>query len=76
MPRLFKFYGYLRLVQTRCEDDIYKQRLGQHYSNALADVAEDLYFKMIRERPDLDPFYNDKNIPAFLAFVAEYWDEV
>ena len=47
-------------------------RLGQCYFNALIDYKPELAEK-VRGRPSLDPFYQDKNIPAFLEFITNNW---
>lgn len=54
------------------------QRLGQAYMNVLHDVKPDLYWEVMEIEGDdglwqINPFYTDKNINKFLAFVAERW---
>lgn len=50
------------------------QRLGQAYMNRLHFYRPDLYDEVMEPGlVPIDPFYNDDNIPKFLAFIAERW---
>jgi len=50
------------------------ERLGQAYMNSLHSCRPDLYSQVMEPGlVPIDPFYDDKNIPRFLAFVAERW---
>lgn len=50
------------------------ERLGQAYMNSLCFHRPDLYDEVMEPGlVPIDPFYDDKNIPRFLAFVAERW---
>jgi hypothetical protein len=59
-----------------CDDG---QRPGQYYWNVLAKQRPDLIRLMLELRtcdfntPDVDPFYDDSKLPAFLAFVQRNW---
>jgi hypothetical protein len=46
------------------------QRRGQFYSNTLHGIRPDLANAVPFE---VDPFYFDRNIPAFLDFVGSNW---
>ena len=48
--------------------------LGQAYMVVLHDANYDLYNEVMEPGlVPLDPFYDDKNIGRFLAFIAERW---
>ena len=49
------------------------ERLGQAYFNTLAEVRPDLAEK-IRGKIDLDPYYQDTQLTAFLSYLSEVWD--
>lgn len=49
-------------------------RLGQAYYNFLHSNNPDLALSVI-DTDDVDPFYDDKFLPAFFAFVAIHWDD-
>lgn len=48
-------------------------RWGQHLFNVLAAERKDLADRIWAG--DLDPFYDDRRVPAFLFWVTEHWDE-
>lgn len=48
-------------------------RLGQSYFNVLHRLRPDLANKV--RSTNLDTFYNDTRIPAFLAHIKEHWDD-
>lgn len=53
------------------------ERVGQSYMNALQFHRPDLYDEVMEISLDviwqIDPFYDDKHLPKFLAFIAERW---
>ena len=46
-------------------------REGQTYVNVLAQVRPDLSAKVLDLQ--IDPFYQDEHIPAFLQYVHDNW---
>lgn len=48
-------------------------RVGQTYFNVLYRVRIQLANEHIRGKPGIDPFYDDRIIPAFLAEVYKRW---
>lgn len=53
------------------------ERMGQAYFNTLAFNREDIAQSVIESSNvgyPVDPFYDDKNIPRFLAHVAAKWE--
>lgn len=66
------FIEYLTAVYHE-HDRNYGWRVGQAYFNVLHQRLPTLA-NLLRGRAVLDPFYNDGNIPAFLAYVAENWE--
>lgn len=48
------------------------QRRGQAYFNVLHDIDPSLAKSICGT--GLDPFYNDKRLPAFLSHVATAWN--
>lgn len=54
------------------------ERPGQAYMNSLYFHRPDLYNQVMDAQEnavflEVDPFYLDKNLPRFLAFIAERW---
>jgi len=49
-------------------------RLGQAYMNTLHSCRKDIHDEVMEPGlVPIDPFYDDKNVPRFLAFIAERW---
>lgn len=48
------------------------QRVGQYLVNKLRVVDLDLYCAMA-QLSDVDPFYDDSLVPAFLVYISERW---
>lgn len=48
-------------------------RRGQFACNLLYKKRPDLAGRLFDNHPDLDPFYVDEKIPAFLTWVGENW---
>lgn len=46
-------------------------RLGQAFHAVLCDLRPDLVERI--QGTNLDPFYNDANLPAFLVFIQTHW---
>lgn len=49
-------------------------RRGQAWFNALHRIRADLSIK-VRGNPELDPFHNNRNIPAFRVWVSRNWED-
>jgi len=50
------------------------ERIGQAYMNSLHFHRPDLYDEVMEPGlVPIDPFYDDKILPNFLAFIAERW---
>lgn len=48
----------------------HRLRMGQAYMNALNSIKPELY-KEITQMESIDPFYKDKNLPAFFEYLTE-----
>ena len=48
-------------------------RTGQAYFNTLMDCKPEMAYFL--KGTVLDPYYDDKNVPAFLAYVGEHWEK-
>lgn len=66
------FNQYLRLVPLAIEAQ--SHRAGQTYYNVLDNVKPVLADR-VNGHSELDPYYLDANIPAFLSFVCQHWDD-
>lgn len=62
------------LTDTMLKRDIH-QRLGQQLWNDLCGVKLVLVNRICNDYNDLDPFFRDDRIPAFLKYVKEHWDD-
>jgi hypothetical protein len=49
------------------------ERRGQLYINALSATRRDLAQKV--RGTSFDPYYDDRRIPAFLAWLVQEWDK-
>lgn len=65
-----RLQDYLALV-NRMKAEHPEWRAGQTYFNVLRDTRPDLSEKI--RTTGLDPFHDDRNIVAFMAWVAENW---
>jgi len=54
------------------EGSVPRYRWGQHLFNYLAAHDSALASSVSR---DIDPFYNDENVPSFLSWVCCYWSD-
>ena len=50
-----------------------EMRRGQFAVNLLAEKRRDLFDKMMKSYPEVDPFYQDVLIPKFLIWVGNNW---
>lgn len=64
------FIEYIIALQTRPSE----LRIGQHMFNMLCDYNKPLANE-IRSDKMLDPFYNDKKVPAFLHYIIQNWNK-
>lgn len=69
-PRDWAFSDYKAAVLVR-ERDFPAERSGQCHFNQLALVRPGLASLVVET--DLDPFYADQRLPAFLEFVERRW---
>jgi len=54
------------------------ERMGQAYMNSLAYHRPELHERVqdaSQAGLDVNPFYDDRVLPAFLAFIASRWDQ-
>jgi hypothetical protein len=65
------FIDYLIALQTR-DSSI---RIGQHMFNTLCDYNLQLSRDIRGELNTIDPFYNDKKVPAFLKYIMDNWNK-
>lgn len=53
------------------------ERMGQAYFNTLVFNREEIAAEIVLDANagyPVDPYYNDKNLPAFLVYVASQWE--
>lgn len=62
---------WVRVANMLINDKYRTWRTGQTYFNALKEIRPDLVEKVIAL--DIDPYYEDRNIPAFKKFLTENW---
>jgi len=62
----FAFYSALIVIVPK------GQRRGQFYMNQLWKMRPDLYRRATADK-SIDPFYEDRLIPAFLAWLEANW---
>lgn len=65
------FINYLIALQTRHP----QIRIGQHMFNTLCDYNLKLSRDVRGQLDNIDPYYNDKNIPAFLEYIIQNWNK-
>ena len=71
------YVDYLMFVNSCRNHPAYSdQRFGQLLMNVLFDYNQALYWKVSEQGlTQINPFYNDDHIPAFLDFIYENWAE-
>jgi len=50
-------------------------RMGQAAFNTLASVDPDLADRITARWRDLDPYFDDSNVPAFLLAISKEWSQ-
>jgi hypothetical protein len=71
-PMVPNFVRYLQDVVDTYDMNHPTLRWGQVYFNVLSNYCPNLALK-INGDPELDPFYDDKNIPSFMTYVQDRW---
>lgn len=66
----WKFYSIANSTYLTHKGEV---RYGQHLMNELYQYNPDLYNEITFES-EVDPFYNDKKVSAFLEFAEKNWD--
>jgi hypothetical protein len=61
---------FLNLALTPVDD----RRKGQHFANMLSQHRPDVFQAL--QGQDLDPFYDDKKLPAAVQFTKTNWDVI
>lgn len=67
-----RFSNYILAVFDACQKHP-EWRIGQAYFSVLNYQDSKLADYIVKYVKEIDPFYNDNNIPAFLARVYQAW---
>lgn len=67
------FTTFQSMAYTYAKERSSKERVGQALYTFLAMHNKKMATSVVG-KADLDPFYNDKNIPAFLKYVQKNWN--
>ena len=64
---------YIVAAENEYRDKRRVLRKGQSYWNTLASIRADLAESVAES--DIDPYYNDRALPDFFAFLSRNWGE-